>query len=323
MAFASITVRDKKTAMPPTHAHKTFAETIRTLSFPVRTLVGVPNLYGRSVIRDVLRTVGINQIQIASDVRDIGVALDNEIYDLIIVTDELNKESTSPIIKLIREGNIGAHPFPLIIMLMFENHGRKIVLDAMTTGLDDICVSPISADKIRHRVNRLLRHRAPFIGAAHYIGPERRRIGRAESWHPYAKSMPAPHPVQMKITGVLPNEFTTVMTKEALRLSQLRIITGLLEMQALLSEAKQLCSKSHPPVEQIQNATRNILETANAITSQRKGVVDSRFFHMASKFQQDMSLLTLGYASVGLGDISLQKVFSDSLGRIDNILAGA
>ena len=77
-------------------------------------------------------------------------------------------------VQMIRQPDSNLNPYVPIIMLSAHSE-RHRVLEARDAGVNDFLCKPISAKSLHQRISAILLNPRPFIRAASYFGPDRRR----------------------------------------------------------------------------------------------------------------------------------------------------
>jgi DNA-binding NarL/FixJ family response regulator len=147
---------------------------------PPRTvLVAMAEAQGRRAARQaVARALSANVIEVDGRSGFHHAVTFREI-DLIVADADIKGCRSFEIIEQIRYGRLHGHPFPVVILLCdrADSACRQRALDC---GADLVLPAGLSARLLAEQVERLAQDRKPFLVAPHYIGPERRKAGRAE-----------------------------------------------------------------------------------------------------------------------------------------------
>ncbi|UUX50022.1 response regulator [Nisaea acidiphila] len=96
------------------------------------------------------------------------------IPDLIVADHQLDDGAAVKTVREIRNGDLGANPFAVVIMTTWANDPEN-VREAINSGVDDLLVAPYSTGQLLERIKKLITDRKPFIATSDYVGPERRR----------------------------------------------------------------------------------------------------------------------------------------------------
>jgi two-component system phosphate regulon response regulator PhoB len=99
--------------------------------------------------------------------------------DLIVLSSALDGVYVAPMISEIRRGQLGPHPFPIVVVLVTDATPAALRL-VSNCGPDDIVALPCAPQDMLDRINVFLAgSRRPLVVNDGYAGPERRNAGRA------------------------------------------------------------------------------------------------------------------------------------------------
>ena len=130
----------------------------------------------RRTVRDVLRSVGFEDVILGSEFEAIRIAITENSPDLIILGSSFPDGDVPALIKDLRHNKIGKDPFLPIISLTPEAT-EDLVGSIADSGSDDLLVYPLSPTHLRTRIEALVENRKPFVVTRDYIGPDRRGVG--------------------------------------------------------------------------------------------------------------------------------------------------
>ena len=186
----------------------------------VRILISVDNQIVRKGIFDALRTNGYTQITLATSREDQHAALQNQIFDLIILTSHLGPWSTDSLITDIRNGRSNHHRFPIVIMLLVDGL-PDTVRAAVASGADAVLVMPVAPSLVLARVNDLANARKPFVVTRDYTGPDRRKEERKGSMP--APKMDTPNPMRARLDQVPDAVFEKDVRRASQQLNTIKV----------------------------------------------------------------------------------------------------
>lgn len=141
---------------------------------PLSVLVVDDQPFSRSLVKRMLRAIGIRQTLEAEDGGAALAQLQERSVDLAIVDWEMQPVDGLSFVGQLRRPGDGPHRFLPIIMLTAHTEPER-VREARDAGVNDILAKPVSVGTIYRRVLSLIEHPRPFIRAPQYFGPDRRR----------------------------------------------------------------------------------------------------------------------------------------------------
>ena len=133
----------------------------------------------RRTVRDVLRSIGFEDVILGNDFGAIRIAITENRPDLIILGSIFPDGNVPALIKDLRHNQLGKDPFLPIIILTAEAT-EELVSTVADSGSDDLLVYPLSPAHLRTRIEALVEKRKPFVVTRDYIGPDRRGVGSFE-----------------------------------------------------------------------------------------------------------------------------------------------
>jgi two-component system chemotaxis response regulator CheY len=128
----------------------------------------------RSILRAILRGLGVGAIQEAADVPTGLRLLRAGEIDLVIVDWMMGPPDG---LDFVREVRTGADiPAPQVPILMVTGHCEAWrVQAARDAGVTEFLAKPVSARSVAERIDAMLNRPRPFIREPHFTGPDRRR----------------------------------------------------------------------------------------------------------------------------------------------------
>jgi len=127
-----------------------------------------------SLMSEVLRQSGIDQIQYALDGEELLSVTEEFAPDMVITTSRLPKISGLEFTRMVRRGT-GAIRRDTAIVAMTNTATRAFIEHARDSGVDEMLVLPFSTRALTERSLAALRKKRSFVDCASYIGPCRRR----------------------------------------------------------------------------------------------------------------------------------------------------
>jgi len=145
----------------------------------VKALVAVDQGDLRAGLLAAFGRAGIKDPREADDEPQLQRILAEADLDLIVMNDALGGVFVAPLISKLRRGEIGTHPFPVVVILADPSDpaARRRISDC---GPDDIVDLPVSAVDLLQRIGIFVSGgRKPLVVTKAYAGPERRDKKRA------------------------------------------------------------------------------------------------------------------------------------------------
>lgn len=137
-----------------------------------------PDRFYRAILREMLRSLRCWDIWEAPDA-DAAQALLDEDVDLLI-TEWAGPEGTAEaLLKAVRHGQTGADPMLPIVGIMADTPRRNVVA-ARDAGTSELLAKPITMRRLFDRLEHAILAPRPFVQAASYVGPDRRRFTCSE-----------------------------------------------------------------------------------------------------------------------------------------------
>ncbi|MDZ4761007.1 MAG: response regulator [Alphaproteobacteria bacterium] len=140
----------------------------------VSALILDDNAHMRGLVRVILSSFSVRRIEEAADAdAAMRVLVDGDI-DLALVDFKLGGASGVDFCRRVRLSPDSPNVYlPILMITAYSERSR--VLDAINAGVDQFLVKPIRAVDVASRVNAIIERRRPFVRAAGYFGPDRRR----------------------------------------------------------------------------------------------------------------------------------------------------
>jgi response regulator RpfG family c-di-GMP phosphodiesterase len=198
----------------------------------VTVYVGEKNYYERQQLRDMFLAQGIKAVVCHATVEALKAMLLENPPDMLVLSDDFDP-AVFDLVKEIRHHKVGDNPFMLITM-MVEASRRRALTAAIKAGVDDIVIKPLSAERVRERLNLITFHRPAFVATASYVGPERRNDPQPAE----VKRIPVLNTLLEKVNG---RDFNKDSLKEAIEKSMEQVLQAQLDSQS--SQLGELCAR--------------------------------------------------------------------------------
>lgn len=140
----------------------------------VKALVAVEQADLRASLLAAFGRAGIKDPLLAGNEQQLHGILAGADLDLIVMSHHLGGVFVAPLISRLRRGDIGTHPFPVVVILV-ETPDKDLWRQVSDCGPDDIIVLPVSAVDLLKRAGIFVAgERKPLVVTDAYAGPERR-----------------------------------------------------------------------------------------------------------------------------------------------------
>jgi CheY-like chemotaxis protein len=140
----------------------------------VSALILDDNAHMRGLLRAILSSFNVRQVEEASDALDALQVLRNATLDMAFVDFRLTGLDGLEFCRLVRTASDSPNPYlPIIMVTAYSERSR--VLGAINAGVDEFLVKPVRAVDVASRLNAVIERRRPFVRSADYFGPDRRR----------------------------------------------------------------------------------------------------------------------------------------------------
>lgn len=119
----------------------------------------------RRTVRDLLRTIGAEDVILGKEFADIRIAITENTPDLIILGSSFPGGDVTALIKDVRHNKLGKDPFLPVISLTSEAT-QELVDSVAGSGSDDLLVYPLSPAQLLARIEFLTEKRKPLSSPA-------------------------------------------------------------------------------------------------------------------------------------------------------------
>ncbi|MEQ9448145.1 MAG: response regulator [Rhodospirillaceae bacterium] len=152
---------------------------LRTTDYlsPFTILVVEPHPFMRRMMRSVLQLLGARTIIEASSVREAVNSVEHSPIDFILSESFLPGMGGSAFTKWLRSKHTDQR-FTPVIMVSSEGRVEKII-EARNAGINEYVRKPFTARSLILRIREIIENPRPFVEAAKYSGPDRRRRATA------------------------------------------------------------------------------------------------------------------------------------------------
>ena len=128
----------------------------------------------RSLVRDMLSTFGISDIQTANDGSKAYAELRNYPADIVIVDWVMEPLDGIDFTRMVRSAPDSPNPVIPIIMLTSHSSVER-VLEARDNGVTEYLMKPVTAKGLYSRIVAVIENPRQFVRVSEYFGPDRRR----------------------------------------------------------------------------------------------------------------------------------------------------
>jgi two-component system, chemotaxis family, chemotaxis protein CheY len=141
-----------------------------------KVLVVDDEYYMRKVVRTLLMSIGIRTIYEAQDAPAGLEAIRTVAPDVVIVDWQMPGLDGAGFVRMVRSP--GTFPFPDIPIIMLTGHGeRKRVVEAVSIGVNESLLKPVSSKSLQDRLVAVLTRPRPMVQNGSYYGPAPRKLG--------------------------------------------------------------------------------------------------------------------------------------------------
>jgi CheY-like chemotaxis protein len=156
----------------------------------LKVLVADDNAHMRSIVSAILGGMGINKVEECCDGAQAFDRLRAWKADLAIVDFRMEPIDGVEFTQLVR--NSADSPYRELPIIMLTGYADKTrVFEARDAGVTEFIVKPVTAQAVFDRINAVIYKPRPFIRAAGYYGPCRRRRQDPSFSGPFRRSTDA------------------------------------------------------------------------------------------------------------------------------------
>ena len=129
----------------------------------------------RKVTRSLLQAIGVRTIYEANDGNSGLKAIRAVLPDVVIVDWEMPRPTGPEFVRTVRSPD--TFPLPHVPIIMLTGHGeRSRVVAAVSLGVNDFLVKPVSAQALLGRLVSMIANPRRMVRIGDYYGPEQRRL---------------------------------------------------------------------------------------------------------------------------------------------------
>jgi two-component system, chemotaxis family, chemotaxis protein CheY len=140
-----------------------------TQSLPISVLIVDDNNHMRTILKELLRAVGVHEIKEAADPVEAFELIKTVAIDLVLV------DFSMPIItQMVRTSSDSPNPYMSIVMITGHSE-RSRVNSARDAGVNEFLVKPVTAKSLMERITSVVNNPRSFVKGGAYFGPDRRR----------------------------------------------------------------------------------------------------------------------------------------------------
>lgn len=140
----------------------------------LKVLVIEDNQHFRLLIRTVLQTLGVRNVNEARDGAEALSVLKSFPADLVVLDWKMEPMDGIVFAHKVRRSPESPNPYLPIIMVTGYTEAR-LVTEARDAGVNEFLAKPISAKSLISRIVSVIQKPRPFIRTEQYFGPDRRR----------------------------------------------------------------------------------------------------------------------------------------------------
>jgi two-component system, chemotaxis family, chemotaxis protein CheY len=140
----------------------------------ITILVVDDNQHMRSILKELLRAVGVKNIKEAEDPVEAFEMIKTTTIDLALVDYAMPIIDGVEFTQMVRTSSDSPNPFLPIIMVTGHSE-RSRVGSARDAGVNEFLVKPVTAKSLITRISMVVNNPRSFIKSTAYFGPDRRR----------------------------------------------------------------------------------------------------------------------------------------------------
>lgn len=140
----------------------------------VRFLIVDDNSFMRGILRRILDTLGVNEINEAGNGEEALQILKKWPADIVLLDWEMTPFNGIEFTKKVRHSHDPTKAFEPIIMISAHSEYWRISA-ARDAGVTEFLVKPISVKTLFSRIQNVIENPRPFVNAPGFFGPDRRR----------------------------------------------------------------------------------------------------------------------------------------------------
>jgi two-component system, chemotaxis family, chemotaxis protein CheY len=143
-------------------------------TLPITVLVVDDNQHMRTILKELLRAVGLKKIKEAEDAVEAFEIIKTFTIDLVLVDYAMPLIDGIEFTKMVRTSSDSPNVFlPIVMITGHSERGR--VNAARDVGVNEFLVKPVTAKSLIERIQMVVNNPRSFIKSSAYFGPDRRR----------------------------------------------------------------------------------------------------------------------------------------------------
>jgi CheY-like chemotaxis protein len=153
----------------------------------MKFLVVDDNQHMRTLLAEILRSVGVRRVLQASDGMQAIEMLRGEAVDIILTDLAMRPMDGVDFVRLLR--NAPDSPAPLCPVMMISGHTTlRRISEARDAGVNEFLSKPVTVRGLLSRMDQIINHPRSFVRSADYFGPDRRRHQKADYSGPWRRA---------------------------------------------------------------------------------------------------------------------------------------
>lgn len=140
----------------------------------ITVLIIDDNMHMRSIIKELLRAVGIQDIKEAADPVEAFELIRTVPIDLVLVDFSMPIIDGVEFTQMVRTSSDSPNPYMPIVMITGHSE-RSRVHAARDAGVNEFLVKPVTAKSLIERITTVVNNPRSFVKSGGYFGPDRRR----------------------------------------------------------------------------------------------------------------------------------------------------
>lgn len=142
----------------------------------LKVLIVEDNDYTQGILRNLVRGLGVRDIELCSDGGEALKRIKAESFDIVLVDWDIPTMNGCDLTRAVRTQLDEEHAGVSIIMVTAAGD-KDHVIRARDAGVNQYLVKPVSARAIYDRIVSLIDDPRPIVRSPDYVGPSRRRGG--------------------------------------------------------------------------------------------------------------------------------------------------
>ena len=153
----------------------------------LKILLVEDNQHMRTIVRQILKGTGINDVREAHDGMEAFEILRQYAADIVLIDYNMTPMDGIEFTRMLRTASDSPNPYLPVIMITGHSETLRVV-QARDAGINEFVVKPLNATSLLARLQSVIMHPRPFIRCASYLGPDRRRKPRADYHGPFRRA---------------------------------------------------------------------------------------------------------------------------------------